>query len=37
MELGAVTVFGLPVDLPIWVDARVMQRERIILDGRSPS
>ena len=33
MEIGGVTVFGLPPDLPIWVDARVMQRERIILGG----
>src|SRR4051794_28427775 len=37
MELGGVTVFGLPADLPIWVDARVMQRERIILGGGSRS
>ena len=33
MEIGGVTVFGLPPDLPIWVDARVMERERIILGG----
>jgi prolyl-tRNA editing enzyme YbaK/EbsC (Cys-tRNA(Pro) deacylase) len=33
MELGGVTVFGLPEGLPIWVDARVMRRERIILGG----
>lgn len=33
MEIGGVTVFGLPPDLPIWVDERVMQRERIILGG----
>jgi prolyl-tRNA editing enzyme YbaK/EbsC (Cys-tRNA(Pro) deacylase) len=37
MELGGVTVFGLPADLPIWVDARVTQRERIILGGGSRS
>jgi prolyl-tRNA editing enzyme YbaK/EbsC (Cys-tRNA(Pro) deacylase) len=37
MELGGVTAFGLPADLPIWVDARVMQRERIILGGGSRS
>ncbi|MBX5489696.1 MAG: hypothetical protein IRZ14_00970 [Chloroflexi bacterium] len=35
MELGGVTVFGLPDGLPIWVDARVMQRPRIILGGGS--
>ena len=37
MELGGVTVFGLPPDLPIWVDARVMQRQRIVLGGGSRS
>jgi prolyl-tRNA editing enzyme YbaK/EbsC (Cys-tRNA(Pro) deacylase) len=33
MEIGGVTVFGLPAELPIWIDARVMQRERIVLGG----
>jgi prolyl-tRNA editing enzyme YbaK/EbsC (Cys-tRNA(Pro) deacylase) len=33
MEIGGVTVFGLPPGLPIWVDSRVMQRPRIILGG----
>jgi prolyl-tRNA editing enzyme YbaK/EbsC (Cys-tRNA(Pro) deacylase) len=37
MQIGGVTVFGLPADLPIWVDARVMTRERIVLGGRSRS
>jgi prolyl-tRNA editing enzyme YbaK/EbsC (Cys-tRNA(Pro) deacylase) len=37
MELGGVTVFGLPPGLPIWVDARVAQRERIVLGGGSRS
>ena len=37
MEIGGVTVFGLPADMPIWVDARVMQRERIVLGGGSRS
>jgi len=37
MELGGVTVFGLPAGLPIWVDARVMERRRIILGGGSRS
>ncbi len=35
MTIGGVTPFGLPPDLPIWVDGRVMQRERIILGGGS--
>jgi prolyl-tRNA editing enzyme YbaK/EbsC (Cys-tRNA(Pro) deacylase) len=37
MELGGVTVFGLPADLPIWVDRRVMDRAEIILGGGSRS
>ena len=37
MQMGGVTVFGLPDSLPIWVDARVMTRERIVLGGGSRS
>jgi prolyl-tRNA editing enzyme YbaK/EbsC (Cys-tRNA(Pro) deacylase) len=37
MMIGGVTVFGLPETLPIWVDARVMRRERIVLGGGSRS
>ena len=37
MQMGGVTVFGLPSDLPIWVDKRVMARERIGLGGGSRS
>jgi prolyl-tRNA editing enzyme YbaK/EbsC (Cys-tRNA(Pro) deacylase) len=36
-EIGGVTVFGLPSDLPIWVDAAVMARDRIVLGGGSRS
>jgi prolyl-tRNA editing enzyme YbaK/EbsC (Cys-tRNA(Pro) deacylase) len=36
-EIGGVTVFGLPPDLPILVDAAVMARERIVLGGGSRS
>ena len=35
MEIGGVTVFGLPAELPIWIDARVMTRPRIVLGGGS--
>ena len=34
-EIGGVTVFGLPAALPVWVDAAVMDRERIVLGGGS--
>jgi prolyl-tRNA editing enzyme YbaK/EbsC (Cys-tRNA(Pro) deacylase) len=37
MEIGGVTPFGLPPDVPIWVDARVMSRSRIVLGGGSRS
>ncbi len=37
MQMGGVTVFGLPAGLPIWVDARVMSRLRIVLGGGSRS
>jgi prolyl-tRNA editing enzyme YbaK/EbsC (Cys-tRNA(Pro) deacylase) len=37
MEIGGVTPFGLPASLPIWVDAAVMQRARIVLGGGSRS
>lgn len=37
MEIGGVTVFGLPPDTPIWIDARVMSRQRIVLGGGSRS
>ena len=37
MEIGGVTVFGLPPELPIWVDSRVMGCPRIVLGGGSRS
>ena len=37
MEIGGVTVFGLPADLSIWIDARVMGRERVVVGGGSRS
>jgi prolyl-tRNA editing enzyme YbaK/EbsC (Cys-tRNA(Pro) deacylase) len=35
MAIGGVTAFGLPESLPLWVDAAVMGRERIVLGGKS--
>ena len=37
MEIGGVTAFGLPEELPVWIDAAVMARERIVLGGGSRS
>jgi prolyl-tRNA editing enzyme YbaK/EbsC (Cys-tRNA(Pro) deacylase) len=36
-EIGGVTAFGLPSGLPLWVDAAVMTRDRIVLGGGSRS
>jgi prolyl-tRNA editing enzyme YbaK/EbsC (Cys-tRNA(Pro) deacylase) len=33
MIMGGVTPFGLPDDLPVWVDAAVMARDSIVLGG----
>ena len=35
MAIGGVTPLALPGDLPLWVDARVMERERIVLGAGS--
>jgi prolyl-tRNA editing enzyme YbaK/EbsC (Cys-tRNA(Pro) deacylase) len=35
MEIGGVTPLALPPDMALWVDARVMTRERIVLGGGS--
>jgi prolyl-tRNA editing enzyme YbaK/EbsC (Cys-tRNA(Pro) deacylase) len=37
MELGGVTPPGLPADLPLWVDARVMERPFVILGAGTRS
>lgn len=37
MLIGGVTPFGLPPGLPVWVDARVMTRARVVLGGGSRS
>jgi len=37
MEIGGVTPFGLPVDMPVLVDARVMEPEWVILGGGNRS
>lgn len=37
MTMGGVTPFGLPPDLPLWVDAAVMARDEVIVGGGSRS
>jgi prolyl-tRNA editing enzyme YbaK/EbsC (Cys-tRNA(Pro) deacylase) len=35
MEIGGVTIFGLPDDLPIWVDAGVLDHEWVVIGAGS--
>ncbi|WP_428120779.1 YbaK/EbsC family protein [Candidatus Poriferisodalis sp.] len=35
MMIGGVTPFGLPSDLPVWIDSRVMACEQVIVGGGS--
>lgn len=35
MVMGGVTPFGLPAGIPVWVDAAVVDRDRIIMGGGS--
>ncbi len=37
MEIGGVTPFGLPVDLPVLVDSRVMEPDWVVLGGGNRS
>jgi prolyl-tRNA editing enzyme YbaK/EbsC (Cys-tRNA(Pro) deacylase) len=37
MQIGGVTPFALPPDMPLWIDSRVMVRETIVLGGGSRS
>lgn len=37
MTMGGVTPFGLPGDLPLWVDAAVMDRDTVVVGGGSRS
>jgi prolyl-tRNA editing enzyme YbaK/EbsC (Cys-tRNA(Pro) deacylase) len=36
-EIGGVTIFGLPVGLPVWLDARILGCARIIVGAGSRS
>lgn len=37
MEIGGVTVPGLPVDLPIWVDSEVVKTESVVIGAGTRS
>lgn len=33
MQIGGVTPFGTTTPLPLWIDGRIMERERLIIGG----
>ena len=35
MQIGGVTPFGTTTSLPLWIDARVMTRDNLIIGGGS--
>ena len=35
MEIGGVTPYGLPVDLPLWIDSRVLEVPAVLVGGGS--
>jgi len=35
MQIGGVTPYGLPPDLPVWIDSRVMACDQVIVGGGS--
>jgi prolyl-tRNA editing enzyme YbaK/EbsC (Cys-tRNA(Pro) deacylase) len=37
MEIGGVTPFALPNEIPLWIDSRVMERPSVVLGGGSRS
>lgn len=37
MLIGGVTPVALPAEIPVWVDARVMDRDRVVIGGGSRS
>ncbi len=36
-EIGGVTIFGLPEDLPVWIDSRVLAKDWVIVGAGSRS
>jgi prolyl-tRNA editing enzyme YbaK/EbsC (Cys-tRNA(Pro) deacylase) len=37
MEMGGVTVFGLPAGMPLYVDSRIMALDEVLVGGGSRS
>ena len=36
-EIGGVTIFGLPEDLPVWIDSRVLENDWVVVGAGSRS
>jgi prolyl-tRNA editing enzyme YbaK/EbsC (Cys-tRNA(Pro) deacylase) len=37
MEIGGVTIFGLPTSMPVWVDSRILECDWIVIGAGSRS
>lgn len=37
MEIGGVTLFGLPPEIPVWIDSRVMDNDWVVIGAGSRS
>ena len=35
MEIGGVTIFGLPDDLPVWIDSAVLDHDWVVIGAGS--
>ena len=35
MEIGGVTIFGLPADLPVWIDSAVVEHDWVVIGAGS--
>jgi prolyl-tRNA editing enzyme YbaK/EbsC (Cys-tRNA(Pro) deacylase) len=35
MEIGGVTIFGLPPEIPVWVDSRVLDKDWVVIGAGS--
>ncbi|HSW80013.1 MAG TPA: YbaK/EbsC family protein [Candidatus Saccharimonadales bacterium] len=33
MEIGGVTIFGLPISMPVYVDSRVLEQPEVVMGG----
>jgi prolyl-tRNA editing enzyme YbaK/EbsC (Cys-tRNA(Pro) deacylase) len=37
MQIGGVTIFGLPADVPIYIDTQVLEQSTVVMGGGNRS